>query len=92
LFRLDHGGYLADLPGIRTLALWDTDPEELDGYFPELRTRVEHCQFNDCTHRNESGCAVIADVAAGEIHPERYESYIRLRYGESGGKNLDENP
>lgn len=92
LFKLDNGGYLADLPGIRTLALWDTDPEELDGYFPELRTKVEHCQFNDCTHRNESGCAVITAVAAGEIHPERYESYIRLRYGDIGEKNLDETP
>ncbi len=92
LFKLDNGGYLADLPGIRTLALWDTDPEELDGYFPELRTKVEHCQFNDCTHRNESGCAVLSAVAAGEIHPERYESYLRLRYGETGGRQSNENP
>jgi ribosome biogenesis GTPase len=41
LFKLDGGGYLADLPGIRSLALWDTDPEELDGYFPEFRDKVE---------------------------------------------------
>lgn len=85
LFKLDGGGYLADMPGIRSLALWDTDPEELDGYFPEFRIRVENCQFNDCTHRNESGCAILEAVKVGEIHPERYKSYLRLRYGDGGG-------
>jgi ribosome biogenesis GTPase len=85
LFKLEGGGYLADMPGIRALALWDTSPEELDGYFPEFRDKVEHCQFNDCTHRNETGCAVLSAIASGEIHPERYESYLRLRYHETGG-------
>lgn len=82
LFKLDGGGFLADMPGIRALALWDTYPEELDGYFPEFRSKVEHCQYNDCTHRNETGCAITAAVAVGEIHPERYDSYLKLRYGE----------
>ena len=44
--------------GLKSLALWDTEPEELDGYFPELRDLVAKCQFNDCTHRIEPGCAV----------------------------------
>lgn len=81
IFPLDEGGFVADLPGIRRLSLWDTEPEELDGYFPELRTLVPHCQFNDCTHRNEPGCAVIEAVKTGGVSPERYESYLRLRYG-----------
>jgi ribosome biogenesis GTPase len=51
----------------------------LDGYFPELRGLVEHCQFNDCTHRTEPGCAVRAAVEKGKIHPQRYESYLKLR-------------
>jgi ribosome biogenesis GTPase len=80
LFALTTGGYVADLPGLRSLALWDTHPEELDGYFPELRERVEHCQFNDCTHTDEPGCAVVAAVEAGEIDVNRYESYLRMRY------------
>jgi ribosome biogenesis GTPase len=82
LFPLEGGGYVADTPGMRSLALWDTEPEELDGYFPELAPLVEHCQYNDCSHKSERGCAVIAAVKAGGVHPARYESYLRLRGGE----------
>jgi len=80
MYPLEDGGFVADLPGLRSLALWDTQPEELDGYFPELRDLVAHCQFNDCTHRNEPGCAVRRAVEEGTVHPERYESYLRLRF------------
>jgi ribosome biogenesis GTPase / thiamine phosphate phosphatase len=82
MFALDGGGFVADLPGLRSLALWDTEPEEIDGYFRELRPLVEHCQFNDCTHRSEPGCAVRAAVEDGSISAERYQSYLNLRYGE----------
>jgi ribosome biogenesis GTPase len=82
LFPLEGGGYVADTPGMRSLALWDTEPEELDGYFPELAPLVELCQFNDCSHKSEPGCAVRAAVAAGTVHPQRYDSYLRLRAGE----------
>jgi ribosome biogenesis GTPase len=80
LFALNGGGYVADLPGLRSLALWDTQPEELDGYFPELRDLVMECQFNDCTHTDEPGCAVVAAVEAGSVEVSRYESYLRMRY------------
>ena len=82
LFPLEGGGYVADTPGMRSLALWDTEPEELDGYFPELASLVAGCQFNDCTHKTEPGCAVRAAVQAGRVHPQRYDSYLRLRAGE----------
>jgi len=82
LFPLTAGGYVADLPGMRMLALWDIQPEELDGYFPELRPLVQECLYNDCTHQNEPGCAVIAAVTTGKVSSERYESYLRLRFGE----------
>jgi ribosome biogenesis GTPase len=81
MFAIDGGGFVADLPGLRSLALWDTQPEELDGYFPELRGLVSDCQFNDCTHRDEPGCAVVKAVEEGRVDPERYESYLRLRFG-----------
>ena len=81
LYTLRIGGYVADLPGLKSLALWDTQPEELDGYFPELRHLVDQCQFNDCTHQNEPGCAVRLAVAEGRVHPERYDSYLRMRTG-----------
>jgi ribosome biogenesis GTPase len=83
MFPLDCGGYVADLPGLRRLSLWDTQPEELDGYFPELRDLVSQCQFNDCAHMDEPGCAVIRAVEEGKIDPERYESYIRMRLGDA---------
>jgi ribosome biogenesis GTPase len=81
LFPLEGGGYVADTPGWKSLALWDTEPEEIDGYFPELRELVQHCQFNDCTHTHEPGCAVRRALDEGKIHPQRYESYLRLRSG-----------
>lgn len=81
LFPLEGGGYVADTPGWKSLGLWDTEPEEIDAYFPELRGLVEHCQFSDCTHQHEPGCAVLAALKEGKIHPERYESFVRLRSG-----------
>lgn len=84
LFPLNDGGYVADLPGMRMLSLWDIQPEELDGYFPELRPLVQECMYNDCTHQNEPGCAVIDAVNRGVVAPERYESYLRLRLGDEG--------
>jgi ribosome biogenesis GTPase len=79
LFPLAGGGYVADTPGIRGLALFDVEPQELDAYFREIAPLVAECQFSDCTHVHEPGCAVREAVEAGEIHPDRYESYLRLR-------------
>jgi ribosome biogenesis GTPase len=81
LFPVEGGGYVGDTPGWKSLALWDTEPEEVDAYFPELRELVRHCQFSDCTHIHEPGCAVLSALKEGKIHPERYESYLRLRAG-----------
>ena len=81
LFPLDAGGYLADVPGLRTLALWDIQGEELDAYFREIALLVPECQFNDCTHSHEPGCAVREAAEDGRIDPRRYDSYLRLRFG-----------
>lgn len=82
LLALDVGGYVADTPGLRAFALWDIEPEEVDAYFPELRHLVAECAFSDCTHLHEPGCAVIAAVERGQVSPERYDSYCRIRTGE----------
>ncbi|MGE5073076.1 MAG: ribosome small subunit-dependent GTPase A, partial [Anaerolineae bacterium] len=82
LFPLEGHGYVADTPGWKWLALWDIAPEELDAYFPEIAPLVAHCQFSDCTHTHEPGCAVRLAVEEGRVHPERYESYIRMRHGQ----------
>ncbi|MBN1303385.1 MAG: ribosome small subunit-dependent GTPase A [Anaerolineales bacterium] len=83
LLPLDGGGYVADTPGWKSLALWDTEPEEIDGYFPELARLVKDCQFSDCTHTHEPNCAVQAAVLEGKVHPDRFDSFLRLRDGES---------
>lgn len=82
LLKLDMGGYVADTPGLKALALWDIQPEELDAYFPEMRDLVSKCKYGDCAHLDEPGCAVRAAVEEGRIHPARYESYKLLREGE----------
>jgi len=84
MFPLESGGYVADAPGWKSLALWDTKPEEMDAYFPELAELVAKCQFSDCTHVHEPGCAVRAGLADGRVSAERYESYLRLRGGRDG--------
>ncbi|MCS6774252.1 MAG: ribosome small subunit-dependent GTPase A [Anaerolineae bacterium] len=79
LVQLDEQSWIADTPGIRGYAVWDVEPEELDGYFREIAPLVSQCEFSDCTHTHEPGCAVIRAVHAGAISRERYESYVRLR-------------
>ena len=79
LIKLDMGGYLADTPGIRTLAVWDVEPDELDGYFKDIAEYVNDCRFNNCTHTNEPGCAVREAVDSGDIAQTRYENFLHLR-------------
>lgn len=76
---LEDGGYVADTPGLKALDLWDIEPEEVDGFFPELRALVPHCRFSNCTHLHEPGCAVKEALEKEDIHPERYHSYLRMR-------------
>jgi ribosome biogenesis GTPase len=82
LLPLDGGGYVADTPGLRSLGLWDVEPEELDAYFVEIKPFVGSCEFSDCTHLSETGCAVRRAVESGDIARSRYDSYRRLRQGE----------
>lgn len=81
LFSLEGGGYVADTPGWKSLALWDTEPEEMEAYFPELRDLVQNCQFSDCSHTHEPNCAVLTAVKEGRVQRGRYESFLRLRDG-----------
>jgi ribosome biogenesis GTPase len=78
LVPLEVGGWVADTPGIRALALFDLDPEEIDAYFPDIAPYVPHCTFSDCSHTVEPGCAVLEAMEEGEIDEHRYESYVRL--------------
>lgn len=85
LIPLSGGGYIADTPGLKAFALWDIEPEEVDGYFRELRPLVQECAFSDCTHLHEPDCAVVRAVEDGRVDPGRYESYVRIRLGDDEG-------
>jgi ribosome biogenesis GTPase len=83
LIPLECGGYVADTPGLRELALWALDPAELSACFPEIHELVDDCRFGtSCTHTHEPGCAVSGAAAAGDLDAERLESY-RILYAET---------
>lgn len=83
LVPLSFGGYVVDTPGIRQFQLWDVIPEEVAGFFRDLRPYVSQCRFPDCTHTHEDHCAVKDAVADGWIDTRRYESYCQIRAGDA---------
>ncbi|NDE10308.1 MAG: ribosome small subunit-dependent GTPase A [Chitinophagia bacterium] len=78
MFNLSFGGRLIDTPGIRELGLVDIPKHELSHYFPEMRTLINQCHFNNCMHINEPDCAVKDAVNSGAVHPDRYYSYLNI--------------
>jgi len=68
---------IIDTPGVRALAVWDIE-EGLDLAFPEIAAAAVSCRFDDCTHRDVPGCAVMAEVEAGRIDPERLAHWHQL--------------
>lgn len=89
LFDIGSGTLLGDTPGFASFGD-ETEapvlPEELAGLFPEFSPYLNGCRFDDCTHRSEPGCALRAAVERGDIHPSRYDSYLRL-YDEAAKLN-----
>ena len=80
MFDLSIGGKIIDTPGIRELGLVDIDKIELAHYFPEMRAMMSNCQFNNCIHINEPGCAIKNAVSENRdsISEERYFSYLNI--------------
>ncbi|MGD2109017.1 MAG: ribosome small subunit-dependent GTPase A [Phycisphaerae bacterium] len=78
LHRLDMGGYVVDTPGVKSFDLSTVERGELEALFVEFLDHVPNCKFPDCTHRHEGNCAIKEAVGRGKIHPERYESYVRM--------------
>ena len=77
LIVLPGGGLLIDTPGMRELEPW-ADADALDGAFEDIAAAAAACRFADCTHSQEPGCAVLAQVAAGVIPADRLENYRKL--------------
>lgn len=77
LIQLPGGALVIDTPGMRELQLWDLD-EGVQDAFDDVRRFEGQCRFRDCKHQREPGCAVKAAVEAGDLPPERYESFVKL--------------
>ena len=81
LFNLGEDTFVADTPGFSS---FDTDQmdillkENLQYAFPDFGRFLGSCQFHDCTHRKEPGCAVRSAVEAGQLESTRYDSYLKL--------------
>lgn len=78
MYDLPEGGRIIDTPGMREFAIADISKDELSHYFPEMKARLQDCQFNNCMHLNEPGCAIKQAVIDGQIHEERYVSYCTI--------------
>jgi ribosome biogenesis GTPase len=78
MYELPSGGKIIDTPGMKEFGLVNVERQELSGYFPEMRKRLNECQFNNCLHINEPGCAVKQAVIDGEIDEDRYVSYYNI--------------
>lgn len=79
MHNLPFGGRVIDTPGVREFGLVDITREELAQYFPEMRNLMNDCQFNNCQHMNEPGCAIKAAVQSGHISSDRFYSYMNIR-------------
>jgi ribosome biogenesis GTPase len=69
---------IIDTPGIREFGLVDIPKQELSHYFPEMRQRLADCQFNNCLHVNEPGCAIKKALNEGKLSLDRYVSYCMM--------------
>jgi ribosome biogenesis GTPase len=78
LIGLRCGGFVADTPGFSDVGVWAVEPRDLESCFPEFGAFREGCRFRGCAHIHEPDCRVQEALAAGEIHPRRFESYVGL--------------
>jgi ribosome biogenesis GTPase len=78
MFDLPEGGRLIDTPGLREFGIVAISKQELSHYFPEMRALLNQCQFNNCLHINEPGCAIKKALEEGRINAERYISYWNI--------------
>lgn len=77
LMILPKGGILIDNPGIREVHMW-TDEATLRERFHDIDDLARECQYNDCKHGSDAGCAIRAALEAGRLDKERYLSYLKL--------------
>ena len=82
MHRVNEKTWIIDTPGIKEFGIVGFEKDEIGQYFVEIRKEMGKCRFNNCSHINEPGCAVIAAVEEGMIAPTRYQSYCSIYFGE----------
>jgi ribosome biogenesis GTPase len=78
LHLLPSGALLIDTPGLREVGLW-VNEDGLDRAYADIVDLAAQCQFRDCQHRTEPGCAVAAAIDAGALDPARFASWVKLQ-------------
>lgn len=78
LYKLNFSGYIIDTPGIKAFGMLEMQPWEISHYFPEIFKISSNCQYNNCSHTHEPGCAVKIAVEKNEIAQSRFVSYLGL--------------
>lgn len=77
LFQTESGLILIDTPGMREFALVGGDEADLSA-FADVTALAASCQFRDCGHRDEPGCAVRRAVRSKQLDPDRLDSFQSL--------------
>ncbi|MBK8350158.1 MAG: ribosome small subunit-dependent GTPase A [Saprospirales bacterium] len=78
MFEILPNSFIIDTPGIKEFMLLQVEPEEVSGYFKDIKEFSEDCQFNNCLHQNEPNCAVKKAVENTQIAATRYENYLHI--------------
>ena len=79
LYHLPDGGDLIDSPGVAIFGLAGISEYQLANGYREFQPYIDLCQFNDCRHLKDKGCAIVAAVENQEITSTRYERFLKLR-------------
>ena len=74
-YRLDRDTAIIDTPGFQSFGLFHLTEDQIGEAMREFRPFLGTCKFNDCSHLNEPGCAVIAASKRGEISNSRLSFY-----------------
>ena len=78
LLELPFGGWVADTAGLRQFGFWEVEPGHIAAAFPDVMRFAQSCNFSDCGHGDEPGCAVKRAVADGDLDARRATSYGQL--------------
>ncbi len=78
-FQMEEGGWILDSPGFQTFEIAHLSRWQMVHAMPEFRTLLGKCRFNDCSHRDEPGCAIRGAVREGRIDSLRYKLFTGIQ-------------